>query len=465
MAITTLTPIKHNWRIVAAEDAHKRSWAQSQRMALFVGFCALLMFGPLALGVVQYWSVATLELGACLLLAIWLVGRATGDESRIRLSPLFAPAIAYAALVVLQIALHRTADPYASFSEAWLCIAYAILLFIAVQLLEGTCAERFVQVLAAFGFIYVLFAISQGFTSDGRIFWAIKPRSGSVYGSYVNHNHYAGLIELVFPFLLVWTLEVSLPMAKRIVLIFSSVLMLASVFLSGSRGGLLSLIAEIALVALLWMRRYGKKPTFVAAATLALATTVLLAAIAPPLITDHMFSLSDASRVLIYRDSIRMFLAHPLLGSGLGTFPQVFPHYRVFYDGFFINHAHNDYLEQLLDTGLIGLILTAWFLVRLYRCSLRKALQVEFSRSARINAAALASCTGFLIHGFTDFNLHIPANAALFFVVCALATAGAESRPKFRKDNLTQHVREIVWRKRPSTKSREEVVSPLRRAV
>jgi O-antigen ligase len=444
MAVDTLSLIRTNTPLPTKDHSRPRSWPRWQQTVLFGGFCMLLAFGPLALGVVQYWSVAAFELGASSLFTIWLLSYLAANESSIRISPLFAPTIAYAALVFLQIACHQTADRFASFSEAWLYVTYAILFFLGVQLFEGARIERFARVLSLFGIAYTLFAITQGLTSKGRIFWLIEPRSGSIYGSYVNHNHYAGFTELVFPFVLVWTLDASLSVAKRIQLVFSSVLMSASVFLSGSRGGLISLSAETTVIALLWMHRYGKKRIFPAAVGMAVATGVFLTVIAPPLTADHMFSLRDASRLLIYRDSIRMFLAHPLLGSGLGTFPLVFPHYRVFYDGFFINHAHNDYLEQLLDTGLIGLSFTVWFLALLYRYGLRKALQEEFSRPARIGAAALASCTGFLIHSLTDFNFHIPANAALFFVVCAVATAGSETQLKPSKSEAIQILSDVV---------------------
>jgi O-antigen ligase len=209
--------------------------------------------------------------------------------------------------------------------------------------------------------------------------------------------------------------------------------MVTSVFLSGSRGGLLALLLELAFIAVLWMRQNRTKPVALAGVSLTLLTVGLLAAMAPPVATNHMLSLRDASRLLIYRDSINMFLAHPLLGSGLGTFSAVFPHYRVFYDGFITNHAHNDYLEQLLDTGLVGLAIAAWFVVELFRHGLRNVFGRQSTPSARISTAALAACTGFLFHSFTDFNLHIPANAALFYVVCAIAAVPALNGPIARK--------------------------------
>lgn len=105
-----------------------------------------------------------------------------------------------------------------------------------------------------------------------------------------------------------------------------------------------------------------------------------------------------------------------------GTFATAFPHYSVFYDGFFINHAHDDYLELLLETGSAGFGVGVWFIVVLYREGLRNLRPARISPAALVSAAALAGCTGLLAHSFTDFNLHIPANAALFYVLCTVAT-------------------------------------------
>src|SRR5208282_3122863 len=79
---------------------------------------------------------------------------------------------------------------YDSLSELWLYIAYGILVFVAVQLLRADDILRFGKTMALFGSVYAVYAVFQGFTSEGRIYWLIKPRAGSVYGSYVNHNHY-----------------------------------------------------------------------------------------------------------------------------------------------------------------------------------------------------------------------------------------------------------------------------------
>jgi O-antigen ligase len=394
------------------------------RTSLFVWLCAVLIFGPLALGIVQDWSVALFEIGGALSLLLWVAWRLAEGEARVRWNPLFAPMLALLVLVLAQIAFHRTVYLHDSLSELWLYVGYGMLAFVATQIFRanGIYILWFGNAMAWFGSVYAVFAVLQGFTSENKIYWLIKPRAGSVYGSYVNHNHYAGLIELLLPFALVLAFSGSVRGAKRFLLGFSATLMAASVFLSQSRGGMLAIIAETVFLAILWMRKLSPKKSAVIFVSFCLITASLVAWIAPQQVGSRMTNFQDPARWLIHRDSVPMFAAHPFLGSGFGAFPTAFPHYRVFYDGFFINHAHDDYLELLLETGLIGCGIAIWFIVVLYREGFRNLRGPKLSAVALIRVAALAGATGLLAHSFTDFNLHIPANAALFYLWCAIVT-------------------------------------------
>ena len=124
--------------------------------------------------------------------------------------------LVFLGLVLLQIAFHRTAYLYDSLSELWLYVAYGILTFVAVQMIraDDRVIGRFSSAMAVYGSVYAVFAILQGFTSEGKIYWFIT-QTGSVYGGYVNHNHYAGLMELLFPIVLVPAFNGSVRGAKR----------------------------------------------------------------------------------------------------------------------------------------------------------------------------------------------------------------------------------------------------------
>jgi len=185
---------------------------------------------------------------------------------------------------------------------------------------------------------------------------------------------------------------------------------------------------ETVFLAIFWMRQFSPRKSAEVFVAFCLVTALFLAWIAPQQVGSRITDIHDPARWLIHRDSIRMFAAHPFLGSGFGSFAAAFPRYRAFYDGFFINHAHDDYLELVLETGLAGFGVAVWFIVVLYREGLRNLRPAKRSPAALTSTAALAGCTGLLAHSFIDFNLHIPANAALFYVLCAIATAPPVSR-------------------------------------
>jgi len=131
---------------------------------------------------------------------------------------------------------------------------------------------------------------------------------------------------------------------------------------------------------------------------------------------------SDNKRVSMARDTWHIFLDHPILGTGLGTIQIVYPPYETFYDGKVVNHSHNDYLEALAETGLFGGLCCALFLGTLILESRRRILRPGAAFAASLQLAGAVGCAGFLVHSLVDFNLHIPANALLFFLMAHLAT-------------------------------------------
>jgi O-antigen ligase len=134
---------------------------------------------------------------------------------------------------------------------------------------------------------------------------------------------------------------------------------------------------------------------------------------------------TSGNRLTILRDSIPIIRQHPWFGTGLGTFPVVYPAYRSFYSDTFVNAAHNDYLQLIVETGFIGALALVSFFWIYVREFLRLLPEWHLNPFATLRIAAAVSCVGLLVHSFVDFNLHIPANAALFFVLLAVATRGS----------------------------------------
>jgi len=405
---------------------------------LFAGVVVILFFGTLAFGAVHEWAFATLETASALLFALWAVSQAASKKLEIVSNPLYFPIVVFGLLVLTQIAFGITAYPYATWTEALKYVAYGMLFFITLQCLRTERQVRqFAWLVTSFGFLYSLFAIAQQFTSSRKIFWLRTVERGWIYGSYINHNHYAGLIELLVPIPLALSFYDRLEAGKRVMCGFITMIMAASIFLSGSRGGMVAfLVGSIFFAACFLAQRKGRRPALILAASLVILFGLIVwlggNEIAARLATiqQNLQAEKSGGRLKILQDGIRMFKQRPIIGWGLGTFPTVYPQFRSFYTNLFVNEAHNDYLQALVETGVLGFAAVLWFLVMLYRRGLRR-LGRESQLSVAMRLAALAACTGILAHSFVDFNLHIPANAAWYFVMCALATRPAQPVVRF----------------------------------
>lgn len=397
---------------------------------LTVGLCLLLIFGVLAFGAVEEWAVFILQAGTAALLLLWAGKQLLAGAVELHGTPLFPPMALLILLVAAQWLLGTSAYAYTTRSESLRFCAYVGLLFLAAQVFQGQRAIRiFALSLAAFGFLVAVFAVIQDAIPNGKFYWLREAKiSGLMYGPYVNHNHYAGLMELLLPLPLVLALTRCFHGAQRVLLGFAAVFMGTSIFLAHSRAGMAALAAQIALLGIFLAFRSRHRRAALQVGAAFLLILVLLLFLGSGRVAEQVRQLGairgdlEAGRWVIAGDCVRMILARPLAGWGLGAFPVVYPSFRSFYTNEFVNHAHNDYLEFAVETGLPGLAAIVWFLVALYRAGLRRAEHWHSDFSAAARLAALAGCAGLAVHSMLDFNLHIPANAALFFVLCAVAS-------------------------------------------
>jgi O-antigen ligase len=128
----------------------------------------------------------------------------------------------------------------------------------------------------------------------------------------------------------------------------------------------------------------------------------------------------------------------------LGVFPEVYPEFRSFYTNFFINQAHDDYLQLLVEMGALGFAVMLWFVTLVYLHAAKKLRNWQQDTNGAVALAAMLAVTGILAHSFLDFNLHIPANAALFYVISVIAAMeprfGISRRKALRRGNLLARV-------------------------
>jgi O-antigen ligase len=406
---------------------------------LRIGICALVAFGILSHGAVEDWARAVLETGAGVLLVAW-TAEAYFTDREIVISPLLVPLLALCLVALGQLVFHGTASPYSTRLELQLVLTYAIILFLASQAFHSADDWRtFVWFLMFFGFVIAIFGILQHLTFNGKLYWFREMRYGGIpFGPYVNRNHFAGFAELVIPVALVPLVLGKVRRERWLAVGIFALLPLVALFLSASRGGLVSFVAEIGVLALLMiLRRTGGRHVLAGGVVLLLALMLVswlgVRQILERFSTMQSLETSVGKRASMRHDAWRIFRDHPWTGTGLGTLPLVFPTYESLYDGKVVNHAHNDYLEMLADTGVVGAFCCAWFLGVLFFRSLKQLLVTDKSFAAALHLSGLVACCGFLVHSLVDFNLHMPGNALLFLLMALLATAQIPQGPSRRR--------------------------------
>ena len=405
---------------------------------------ATLFLGPLALGAVQPWAWSATSLMVVLAFIVWAWAGVRSGVLRLVWTPLHVPAAAFFLLALLQFSAHRTADPIATRESLVKLATDLLIFFLAVQFWTARSVQtnrRFGSMIVIFTCALALFGILQFFASPGMIYGIVKPRwHGWIFGPYVNHNHYAGLAEMLIPIALCYFLS---PRAgserdsRRVLTAFTVIVGAASLLLSGSRGGLIALASEIILLTVILWRRQpslsGRGFTVAGLAGVG-AVALLFLWLDPGQISSRLGSIADitrapdvsvAQRHLVARDSLRVFKDHRWIGTGLGSFATVYPRYRSFPSDLEWDHAHNDYAEALAETGTVGagVILSAlvlFFLLAFHNLNERLQTGVGW-----IGLGAALGCCGLLVHGLADFNFHIPANAAWFSFSAGLAVAPA----------------------------------------
>jgi len=294
-------------------------------------------------------------------------------------------------------------------------------------------AYRVIRALAVFGFVLALFGIIQHAAGNGKIYWFRElTHGGSLFGPFVNRNHFAGFVGMIIPLSLGIALR-SRKMDRKLMFGFFAVVMAISLFFSLSRGGIVSFFAGLTVFFFLsFTRGMSKKkliPVFLFA--LVLAVYLLSLGVSPVIERFTRTEVSGEQRFVAWIGTVDAIKDFPLFGSGMGTFQYIFKVYQPDRITLYWDHAHNDYLELLLEAGIVGTLLAAAF----FFCIFRIILRAEWNgRHIYLAAGFFASITTMAFHSVTDFNLHIPSNAILFSLILGMAVffSGAKEHPGAR---------------------------------
>ena len=132
-------------------------------------------------------------------------------------------------------------------------------------------------------------------------------------------------------------------------------------------------------------------------------------------------SLSLESRDEVVLDAMDIVTDFPLIGSGGGSFYSIFPSYKKTPVHAFYDHAHNDYLQLLIEFGVVGFICLIGLVVMCFYSALVVMIKRRNTVYKGAAFASLMAIIGMLIHMSVDFPLQAPANASYFVVFLALA--------------------------------------------
>jgi O-antigen ligase len=445
---------------------------------IFLGMIFLLAFTPLAYGTTEPWSLVILQLGVLLLTLLYMLrmifkegGLVIPNKGLMAIFGLFAVFV-FLQTVPLPVnngarVLRLVNDakeaaplipglkfntlsvyPYATWEAGLVLLTYLLTFYLVTCYfsmsdprtpdpeMDDTKTSRLSKLamfLVFFSFAVSVFGIIQYFTSNGKIYWFRAAPEGTVFGPFVNRNHYAGYMELTIPMALGLAFTRGIGLEKTILYVFMATTMASSVFLSLSRGGMLSFVGEVLFLAFLIDLTRGKriislKNLFLCVIILVLVSASLFWLGSEPVI-DRLGTLvkyedlqPQQGRLQVWRDTLKIAKDFPIAGTGLGTFPYIYPVYKTPLGDKRYNEAHNDYLQALSETGLIGVVLIFLFAILAVRSALRALRSDKDRLSVAVRVGAITSCFGLLLHSITDFNLQIPSNAFLFFVSLAIAT-------------------------------------------
>ncbi len=312
----------------------------------------------------------------------------------------------------------------------------------------------FVVILAG---IIAFIAILQQFSSGGKLYWFRPSPGGNPGGPWVNINQYAAYIEMICPLALGLFLyhrpstSHEYSFRQRLVSFFSSpgsnlyffygtifLLLCSSVIISLCRGGIITILVSCVLFALfasIRLGRYGRASFWIAVCLVLLFITSIGW---QPVVDEFSYAFNATGgirdgRIQLWGDTLGMIRDYAVLGSGFGTFLDVYPSYKTIAGDLIFDHAHNDYLEMLSDGGVVGFLLAAWFCAAVLLHGIKKIRMRRDRFAVLLGIGAFTGICAALMHIVVDFNLHNGAVGLYFFFLCGLLVAVVNCRYNYHE--------------------------------
>jgi O-antigen ligase len=419
----------------------------------FLVICIAIVLSALAYGTVHYWALALFNLGALTVLILWIIDGWQLRSFRISRNFLQLPLIG--TIVLGSVQFFATLSLDLNSTRLLLAQFATLLIYFAATLVFVDTPHRLqvlVRTIMIFGFCLAIFGLTQSFTSPTKVYWIRELNQSTAFGPFINRHHFAGYMELTIALPLGLLLAGAIEREKQLLYLFVAGLMGVALVMTTSRGGIISLVAEIVflvIVTAIWRKRGERKRRSSrlksVGTRVALAAALIVGLFLGVIALGGEFSLNrfidsvntddpTTGRAHFWAVTIDIIKAHPVVGTGLGAYGVVYTRYDTRNGLFRLEQAHNDYLQVFSDAGIVGGVLALSFVLFLfYRGFLRARSRDDFRRGVAL--AALGGCFAVLVHSFFDFTLHTPSNALLFLVLAALATMNGrvENVPRRRR--------------------------------
>lgn len=398
---------------------------------------AILVIGPLAMGATGPIAFLVLQTLTLATMALWLVRLWTKREFRLLWPPLSWAVVAFALYAVFR---YRDADlEYLARLELVRVLMYAFLFLVIVNNLHR---QEHLQ-LIVFTLIYLAMAISayaiyQFVTGSNKVWGYTTPYEHRGSGTYISPNHCAGFLEMLLPLGLAHLLASRARAVSKVMVGYASLVILAGIAATLSKGGWVATLGSLGLFfAVLSLHRTHRLP--------ALALLVVLVGIGYYFIPrTQMFreraqqyvspsgEVNDDMRFPLWQAGVKIWETDPWWGVGPGLFNSRFPAFRPTAVQLQPDRVHNDYLNTLVDWGIVGaaivtlaFVLLFWGVAKTWPFVRGTSSDLGKKRSNKF-ALVLGASIGLvaiLLHSVADFNLQIPANAILMVTLMAILTS------------------------------------------
>lgn len=347
----------------AGREALEQAKGRWALIAMSAAMVLPLSFSTATVFIRDSWPLESFQIGVYALTAIYLLFGIRRDREN--LASGIAPWLVYLIPVwgVIQILAHATASTFETREAVLRWGALAAIFFLTQTVARSSKArEHLLLAFLCFAAIMAVLCLTQLFTSGGRVLWIFPTGNPDVYATFPSHNNYAQFIELSLPIAL-WRALRDGWRSSGYALIAG--VLYASVIGSASRAGAILCTGELlaALFIGLFLNARKKPGAFFRSTTATLVLVPLLAAIFTFVvgwqrIWDRFHeSDPDLARREFVLSAIDMAKHRPLIGYGLGTFPEVYQQHAIKDFPFYANHAHNDWAEFAADGGVPFLLL------------------------------------------------------------------------------------------------------------